>query len=324
MANISQLLRDRAQVYRRGRESLRDGEIFYFTFLETAAGRCQFCWIAPAAGTAIVELWGASGSGGRMCCCSQVGIPGNPGAYSKRTIDVTGISYVCGWVGCAPEPNTLCYAGRSQCSVACIFNSSCNSTLSATGGFGGYTQCTTSTAQFFCLRCVTPFCSTDQSAGAGCGVVCNIGGPNAATEATASGGEVNLNGGFSCTRFWCNLNCAITSGPDQTLAISPGIYSFNSPSCVTFTRNATPTNMGAGGSTGRAESNIAVASFAGVMPQSYQCWRGNRPCGCYEFSGCNYGGVGIPGTSGWPCADVRSMGNRGGFGGVRISFYRAQ
>jgi len=30
-----------------------------------------FCWIACATGKVILDVWGAGGSGARMCCCGQ-------------------------------------------------------------------------------------------------------------------------------------------------------------------------------------------------------------------------------------------------------------
>ena len=36
----------------------------------------------PHGGEATIEMWGAGGSGARMCCCGG-GIPGNAAGYSK-------------------------------------------------------------------------------------------------------------------------------------------------------------------------------------------------------------------------------------------------
>ena len=147
MANLSTLLTDRNAVARRGIERTSQGQLFYFTHTNVSStinyNPCTYCWTSPGTGVAIVELWGAGGTGGRQCCCHSGGVPGNPGAYSKITVNVTPSSYVCGWVGCSPSGNNLCYPGRSQCSVACLLNTSCNNILTAQGGFGGYTNCST-------------------------------------------------------------------------------------------------------------------------------------------------------------------------------------
>lgn len=293
--------------------------MFYYTYTTTDSGRCQFCWNSPGTGYAVVEIWGASGSGGMMCCCAASGIPGNPGAYSKKIIPVCSGTYVCGWAGCATEANALCYPGRGNCSVACIFNSGANGTMIATAGFGGMQLCTTSTPQWCCFA-ICNFCRTNT--GAGCGIVCNIGGPNAAVQATASGGDLNINGGVSCTYFWTCFNCC-TPGYEHTVAMSPGIWSTTSSPCVRFNRNTAPTNFGyCGAHNGAIDQSTAIRNFAGIIPQYYSCWNGaHRDCSCYEFTGCWFNAAGIPGISGVPCAGVRSMGVRGGHGAVKITFY---
>lgn len=317
MANLSTLLTTRNQQLSQGFEDTRGGQTFYFTHTDTVGGRCQFCWQALQAGFAVIEIWGSSGSGGRMCCCSAVGVPGNPGAYSKRTVQVCASSYVCGWVGCATQAGALCYGGRGNCSVACIFCSGCNATLIAQAGFGGYTTCTTSTPQYCCLR-AAGFCGT--LCGTGCGVVCNVGGPNGAVQATASGGEVNYSGGISCTRFYTCLNCCM-SGYEHTLAISPGIHA-EATTCVRYNMNHAPTNYGScGGNSGRMDQMTALNGFGRKLPQYLACWSNTRDCGCYEFSGCYPNAPGVPGVQGVPCSGVRIQGTRGGHGAVKITLY---
>jgi len=318
MANLSTLLNNRNRTALRGIENLKGGQVWYRTHTDTPSGFCQFCWISPGTGCAIVETWGASGSGGRQCCCTYPGIPGNPGAYSKKIVRVCGTSYICGWTGCVQPADVLCYPGRGNCSVGCIFNSGDNGCVRAEAGFGGFTHCVTNCAPYCCMRCCL-FCGT-QFGAEGCGRICNIGGPNSAVESVASAGDINLPGGISCTRFYCC--CRVTNvGFEHTVAISPGIHSATGPTCVTFSRNQAPTNNGASGSTGRDELQIAVAGILGTMPTMNHCWQGTRECGCYEHQGCHFGGVGIPGTTGVGCADVRSMGARGGHGAVKITFY---
>jgi hypothetical protein len=57
-----------------------------------------FCWISPGRGQVIIDIWGAGGSGARMCCCG-FGIPGNPGAWSRKCICVDTGCIICGNVG---------------------------------------------------------------------------------------------------------------------------------------------------------------------------------------------------------------------------------
>ena len=148
MTSLTTLLAARSAVQQRGTEEKRAGNVWAFSYEDAyTAGRCQFCWTAPTTGTAVVELWGAQGSGSMECCCAGGGIPGNSGAYTKKTVCVTGgSSYICGWVGCAPYGSPICYAGQSGCSIACFFNTSNNVILCASGGYGGYNMCSTGTA----------------------------------------------------------------------------------------------------------------------------------------------------------------------------------
>jgi hypothetical protein len=318
MANLSTLLNNRNRTGLRGIDNLKGGALWYHTHLDTSAGRCQFCWRSPGTGCAIVEIWGGSGSGARQCCCTSAGVPGNGAAYSKKLVRVCASSYICGWVGCTQQATGLCYAGRPNCSVACIFNSGDNGCVRAEAGFGGFVRCQTAGTPYCCMRCCA-FCGT-QLGSAGCGRICNIGGPNGSVQAVASSGDENLPGGISCVRYYCCCRVQVC-GTQYTLAISPGIHSSKGPTCVEYSLNQAPTNNGAGGTTGRAEMQIALAGLKGTMPQMDHCWTATRECGCYENLGCYFGGVGIPGSTGIGCADVRSMGVRGGQGAVKITFY---
>ena len=41
---------------------------------------CCFCFHPEESGIAVVDIWGAGGSGAEMCCCG-FGLAGNSGAY---------------------------------------------------------------------------------------------------------------------------------------------------------------------------------------------------------------------------------------------------
>jgi len=319
MTTLHRLLEQRNDIRRRGVEIGKSGNVFYHTFTDTGGGGCQFCWNSPGTGCAVVEIWGSSGGGGRMCCCSQVGVPSNSAAYSKKLVRVCGTSFICGWAGCATQAGSLCYSGRGNCSVACIFNSGDNGCVRSEGGFGGFTNCTTSTPQWCCLT-LCAFCNTNT--GLGCGIVCNIGGPNAVVQAAASAGDLNIAGGISCVMMCCCLNCACSSAPYETLAISAGIFSATAPTCIAYSRNFFPTANNQA-SNGWGELNVALSSLNGIVPISWRCWQNFLPCGCYEYMGCVYNAPGVPGSNAWPCADVRSTGMRGGHGAVRITFYNS-
>jgi hypothetical protein len=319
MANLTNLLNARNQLYNRGAETTRNGTTYYFAFTDTATGLCQYCWISPGTGCAVVETWGSSGGGGMMCCCAGPGVPGNPSGYSRKYVRVCGTSFICGWAGCSVQATALCYGGRGNCSVACIFNSGDNGCARAEAGFGGFSRCTTSTPQFCCMvNC--NFCGT--STGAGCGVVCNVTGPNGAVQAPASGGDENIAGGISCTDFRTCFNCA-SLGYEHTLAISPGLQSQTCSTFIRHNRNREPMQNGCcGGTSGRMDGNLATRTYIGLLPQFYPCWNsGPRDCGCYEFMACFYNATGVPGIGGVPCCNVRSYPSRGGHGAVRITFY---
>jgi hypothetical protein len=319
MATLANLLITRDQAVNRSTERKKNGRIFYFTHTNVTGtvnyNTCCYCWCSPGTGIAIIEAWGASGTGGLMCCCSGSGIPGNAGAYSRICVCVCAASAVVGWVGCSPTGGSLCYPGRSQCTVACISGTSCNNTLTAQGGFGGYTNCSTGTAHYCCLA-AAGFSNTLTNTF--CGILCNVGGPNGAAAATASGGDFNIPGPISCLRTWdccqyhqCNM--------EIMLGVSAGIYSSCCPVCLNFFRSEFP---GYGIiSAGWSQQDVSMAAFTGTMPHRGQCWNSNQPCGCYEHDGCVLNSVGFPGQSGASCPGVRSSGYKGGHGGVRITFY---
>ena len=320
MANLNRLLNDRAQVFRRGEEDTKGGQTYYYAFTDTATGRCQFCWKSPGTGCAVVEVWGSSGGGGRMCCCAGPGVPGNPGAYSRKYTRVCSGTYICGWGGCSVQPTSLCYGGRGNCSVACVFNSGNNGCARSEAGYGGFSRCTTSTSQFRCLACQCQYCST--AIGTYCGIVCNKYGGVRATFAAASSGDLNIEGGISCTRFCTCYNCR-SCGYEYTLALSPGVHGQECSPCVRMKTAGEPMNWcNCATHSGRMSAQLGVKALTRTLPQMYPCWSsGNRECACYEFVSCYYNGTGVPGLGGIPCAGVRANPTRGGHGGIKVTFY---
>jgi hypothetical protein len=322
MAILNRLLLERNATLKQGSEDRHSGAVFAFTHTNVTGvlngNPCAWTWTSPGAGIAIVELWGASGTGPLMCCCGGNGLPGNPGAYLRKCLCVSSSSCVCGWVGCSPWGSCLCWPGRSGCSVACPFNTSDNTVLTSTGGWGGFVMCTTGTALYCCFVA----CGFNQTlTNTFCGIICNVGGPNAAAEATASGGNLNIPGGISCVRMFecCNF---FECNYENTIAVSPGIYSSTCATCFRFMRAGWPYEGWA--RHGSYGYGISGNSFMGRYPTTdrVECWTsGSNICGCYEHSGCVLGGVGYPGTAGHPCPGVRSSGQKGGHGGVKITFY---
>ena len=80
-------------------ENLEKGYIYSWTPGTDFSNFCNgICWTAPSAGAALIEIWGAGGSGSRMCCCGD-GLPGNAGAYVKKSINVEAGDTVTGCTG---------------------------------------------------------------------------------------------------------------------------------------------------------------------------------------------------------------------------------
>ncbi len=249
-----------------------------------------------------------------MCCCSGSGIPGNPGAYSRIRVGVTASSVVCGWVGCSQHGNCLSCPCRSECSVACLFNTTCNNVLAAQGGSGGFQNCSTGTAHYCCLV-AAGFCHTLRNTF--CGTVCNWGGPKSNCFACACGGDLNICGGISCIRTWdccqywkCNH--------EMILAVSPGIFSQTCSTCFNFFRSEFPQIA----NSGWTQTEAAVSFLNRQQPFNHMCVTGFQPCGCYEHDGCFLNPIGFPGLSGAPCPGVRSGGGKGGHGAIRITYYQ--
>ena len=151
--------------------------------------------------------------------------------------------------------------------------------------------------------------------------MCNVGGGIGSSAAIAGGGDVNIPGGISCVNILecCNYwpHCY-----EYTIALAGGMFSSTCPTCVRFVRQPNGTNGNQFASTGRCDFMHAIHSqLPQSIPMNNNCWWSQWDCGCYEWSGCQYGTQGAPGMPGFPCANVRAMGMRGSHGHVRITLY---
>jgi hypothetical protein len=107
---LSQLLRARNESIRPNLQetNLETGTIYMYTEGTTYSTYASnygsgFCWKAPTYGCAVIEAWGAGGSAGKVACCGY-GLPGNSGAYAKKSI--------CVWPqGGLTSATTFTYAG---------------------------------------------------------------------------------------------------------------------------------------------------------------------------------------------------------------------
>lgn len=338
MASLSNLLGNRAAPFVE-ETGLEQGEIFAFyppCYNPGNAATGCVCWNSPGTGYAVVEIWGAGGSGGKMCCCGA-GIPGNPGAYSKKCICVDGNTWIRGILGMSCSNDNLCFKGCS--SSTCIHICSPNALLTggrgnancicmcAQGGNGGMTYCNGS-SQPACCFSANGYCYS-QIAGAGgaCFVVCNVGAFN---PKCAYGGDINCHSGspggnnFSCTTFWTCYPCKCAQ--NDHVAVPPGIFGTDG-GLATIQRECY-SNMYDGSGDGGSQL-IGALNIMGRSPTvgghvNTNCWSSGRQCGCYEWAHClPFLPYGIPGTSGIAPDSVRDYGYRGGHGALRIKFIGA-
>lgn len=282
-------------------------------------------WVAPADGVAIIDIWGASGSGGRMCCCGG-GIPGNPGAFARKTVNVLAGDTITGLIGhsCGNAADLCTRGERAESSGVCYVTSAGDgiNCICAEGGFNGFATCTTGVGLFCCLGALRAYCGSVPTGWTeNCGIICNYAGPFAAVEAAAYGGDINCTGGISKTCFG-DVNPILNCQVHHQIAVSPGIitgatsYVNINGTCELITSLPAASDL--------SNYFVAIGNMGrtlGYPPKKSACWSSTRECGCYEFVGCVYYlPPGFPGTSGVVCADVRSSGARGGSGAVKIKF----
>lgn len=322
MANLSDLIQKKIDFFEY--ERLETGNISTYA----PQGYPNYCnnikWVCVNSGKMTVEIWGSGGSGAEMCCCG-VGLPGNPGAYARKTFYYNAGDYLCGYTGksCA-NATDLCFRGCSEAS--CFFYISSdpryqdrNWCMCAQGGRGGVSYCSTTTSGVCCFG-GNGYCRT--ICGDRCGIACNYHQSCMNfNPAQAYGGDVNCPGSFSCTVWHCyhpNRPCNITysiSGP-------PGVFSdkgvkLNFP----IEENVMHSNWSGNG----PFQYVYALNGASKMPSGggteTRCWTGGRHCGCYEHHGCiEYVPPGFPGLPPSQCSGVRDHATRGGSGMVRIKF----
>lgn len=310
----------RARQPGREEENLQQGRVWVYAPGTMYTNFCSgFCWKAPGSGTAEIEIWGAGGSGAEMCCCG-FGLPGNAGAYSKKTITVDSSSRVYGSIGFScGNADDLCFRGCSDSTGLCWIGSTGNGCMCASGGKGGVSYCSTTPSAFCCFG-GNGFCRTGPY-NDNCGLVCNY--CPGAWIACAYGGDINCCGQFSCVSFFgCSPNC--TCCTQYHVAVPAGYFSCGSGAVATHgTENDASQSAWSGQGLNQGMNAVAAVGRGPVQgsPLSY-CWRGDRSCGCYNMQGCTiHVAPGVGGYAPSPCGDVRDHGGRGGQGAVRIRFY---
>lgn len=323
MATLSDLVKAKQAIYSSGENNLETGEIYAIT----EGNQCHkfiedFCWTTKGrTGSVVLEIWGAGGSSSRQCCCAA-GLPGNSGAYSKKTFDVDGSSYITGCIGFAnlcSGDQALCCRGCSEATrVCCFVGVGVDGSMCAEGGISGMSYCTC-TISPYCRFLCEGYCTT-RLANDNCGLVCNH--YDGYHIATASGGDINCDGRISCMSFLgCYGNCVCcfiqhVSGPAGQFS-KKGVT-------VSFTHDSA--NVSVPGTPGQGAVHFMAAvrgvsrnPAGGWFPQ--MCWNGMASCGCYEAHGCySYIPYGFGAPAPTICSSVRDVGTAGGAGMTRIKF----
>jgi hypothetical protein len=297
--------------------NLEQGKIWAFDNGVMYSCLCNgFCWTAPGAGAVTMDIWGAGGSGSKMCCCG-FGLPGNSGAYSRKTFNVVSGNRSCGCVGkSCGNADSLCNRGCSQNSAVCWVSSSSNGCICTQGGRSGTSFCSTTPSGYCCFR-AGGFCTTNR--GPNCGLVCNL--CSGGWIPCGYGGDLNCCGRISCTSF---LGCypACTCMTYYHAALPAGVMSKEGGTVTYGTEDDNPYSRWSGmgihqynNALNAASRNPSMGVFHGA------CWMGNRACGCYQMQGCQqHVPYGAGGTAAVPCPGVRDSGGRGGGGAARIKY----
>jgi hypothetical protein len=333
MASLSSLVVSKTQDLQFEETNIEKGTITTFLPGTVSTNREDFneaktdqVWTAPGTGIAVIEVWGASGSAGYGCCCG-VGIPGNPGAYAKKTVNVVAGCTVTMNLGDSCYQNTLCYKGRSEPTCVCYDAVGTDGTIVAEGGRGGVWICVPSSGGAYCCSIAAGLPGqTFADLGApwvaasdGCGLICNY---VAGEIANATGGDINLSGGYSCmTMGHCNTCC-------QCKFVS---HMRTSPGIVSQCGNTLHYNHDCGFHYARENSSgphQALAAMNAIsrtpsMGQPYtNCWSNGRHCESYDNPTAQQYIYphGMPASGTHSCVNTRNYGTRGGPGAVRIQF----
>lgn len=317
MASLQSLLGSKNFV--QAETNLEKGKVWAFNNGSMYSRYCNcFCWNSPGNGTVVVESWGAGGSGSRMCCCGH-GLPGNAGAYVKKTYSTNDGGYVVGCMGKSCGNTDLCFRGCSEPSQTCWRSGgSENGCMCAQGGRGGTSFCSTSPSMYCCFR-ANGFCTTGQ--GPNCGIVCNQCSGAYIACGYGSGIDVACCGPISCKSFFgCYPACVCMF--KTHVAYPAGMFS----QCGGWVTFGTEGDNGYANWSGMGAFQLINALNAlSKSPSSgipeHSCWNGNRTCGCYEMNGCGHHVPhGMGGMGSVPCPGVRDHGWRGGQGATRIKY----
>ena len=325
MAKLSDLLSSREiTAYQ---ENLPKGKVFTVTGMSSMYAcirddQMGWCWNSPGCGTAVIEVWGAAGTGSCNCCCG-VGLPGNTGAYSKKTIAVTPCSVIYGRPGvpCNGPGSGFSDANCSEGSCL-VWNQArdlCGNTqgcICAAGGKAGKSCCFDGGSPFCCFLgvgyCGTLICNC-------CGIICNY--CPGIWVPCGYGGDINCCGCFSKMEFR-GAQHMCTCQFVEYVPYSPNIFAEEGGYLIFPIENdgGTTNWSGAGQAAAGHVLNSTSKSPTGGSPY-IACWTSDRFCMCYESNSCEpFMPYGVAGTAATVCPGVRDSGRRGGPGAFRITY----
>lgn len=290
-------------------------------------------WTSPdTAGTAIIEVWGASGSAPCVRCCGY-GLPGNPGAYAKKTINFSGGALTLNMtLGASCNDSTATtFKGTSGNSCVCwSIVGGLNGTICAGGGRGGTGWCSNAGSNIYCCAIASGFCYTNISdlgdpyytvcgISDGCGMICNI--KTDAEIAVAIGGDINKPGGFSCTLFQhCNpcCRCHIVN----FVKSSPGRFSCEGVILPVHNAYCLGSYMFSGEGTLDLLASLSSVSRTPVQGQPTLTCLGSSNCGNQQNHTLytNQLPYGIPANGQWPYDGNTGWGFRGGMGAIKLNY----
>lgn len=298
-------------------DNLEQGKMWAFSTVAdyTTFSGCH-CWIAPSAGTVELEVIGAGGSGSRMCCCSST-LPGNSGAYVKRSnMAVDTGCWICMHAGKSCRNGSLCNRGCSEAGMVCWQGNGTNGCICAEGGRSGTSFCTSSPPRWCCMS-ANGFCST--SYGSYCGLICNH--CPGAWCACAYGGDIQKMGNISCSTYWhCYPNCNCSTS--HHVAVPPGYHS-EGGGVFSYAQESDNgmSNWSGMGFSGYLQALNSMSRMPTQGSPWTNCWNGVRHCGCYDTLGCTmYVPHGHGGAPAMPCSGVRDNGWAGGDSIIKIRF----
>jgi hypothetical protein len=325
MATLRNLVTNKLDQIEWDEKNLEKGRIWaYSPGTEYTNFLSCFCWVAPGAGKVILDVWGAGGSGARMCCCGG-GVPGNPGAWARKCICVAAGCFIYGYTGMScNNTGALCFRGCSEASCVCWFGrnqytgAAINGCICSEGGRGGLTYCSTGTSLYCCFTSAN-YCNTRCNDN--CGVICNFGSGTANCCSEAYGGDINRRGGVSCTTFMgCLPSCPCST--HYHVAVPPGMFACDG-GVVNITLD---TDTGYSEWAGQGHHNL-ISTVNGMSRSPSrgqpwtQCWNSTRSCGNSDTQGCiPYNPPAMGGLPAAPCTNTIDPGWRGGLGLVRITY----